>query len=101
MLLTRTCRVLDQQIGDHVGDWEHTMIRYIDKVPTYVYFSQNDRGTAYHYSALQLTNNRPTNYIALGTHANYPTIGLQKYDDGVFDQTDNGLKWDVLKNFRA
>jgi hypothetical protein len=64
--------VLDITFGDHVGDWEHTMVRFINGVPDTVFFSAHANGAAYKYSALEKNGDRPVTYIGVGTHANYP-----------------------------
>ncbi|CAI0649747.1 unnamed protein product [Colletotrichum noveboracense] len=33
--------------GDHIGDWEHNMVRFRDGKPTGIYFSQHVDGAAY------------------------------------------------------
>ena len=63
--------VLGITFGDHVGDWEHTMVRFIDGVPSTVYFSEHTGGSAYEYSVVEKSGVRPVTYIGIGTHANY------------------------------
>ncbi|KAI9743060.1 MAG: Vacuolar protein sorting-associated protein 62 [Claussenomyces sp. TS43310] len=98
--------VLGLAYGNHVGDWEHSMVRFINEVPTYIYLSAHSSGTAYNYTALNMTDSRATTYIALGSHANYATTGEQDYEGdlaGIFlhDETDAGLYWDVTANYRG
>ena len=64
--------VLGLTFGDHVGDWEHTMVRFINGVPSIVYYSQHSSGAAYTYSAVDKIGVRPVSYSGIGTHANYP-----------------------------
>ena len=40
-------------IGNHVGDWEHSMIRFINKTPSALWYSQHSAGQALKYSAVQ------------------------------------------------
>jgi hypothetical protein len=63
--------VLGLRFGNHLGDWEHTMVRFINGVPDTVYFSAHSGGSAYKYSALEKDGDRPITYIGIGTHANY------------------------------
>jgi Vacuolar protein sorting-associated protein 62 len=61
-------------IGNHVGDWEHTMIRFSsDGTPLEMWFSQHDNGEAFTYDALEKSGVRPVVYSANGSHANYAT----------------------------
>lgn len=90
--------------GDHVGDWEHSMVRFINGIPTYFYLSQHSGGAAYDFSAIPKTKGRPISYIAHGSHANYPTAGIQRYADPlgiVHDTTSKGVPWDVTLNYRG
>jgi len=100
--------VLDIDFGDHVGDWEHTMVRFTsDGEPLNIYLSAHSSGTAYNYSTLINTTTsetRAVTYIATGTHANYATAGTQDYTfvgDLLTDSTDNGPIWDVTLNYRG
>ncbi|KAI0683861.1 hypothetical protein BC835DRAFT_1294885 [Cytidiella melzeri] len=93
---------LGLQFGDHVGDWEHSMVRFIDGVPEYLYLSAHTSGAAYNFSAVPKQGSRPVTYIAQGTHANYASTGSHQHDlPGLDDQTDAGHIWDVTKNFRG
>ncbi|KAI0806228.1 hypothetical protein BC629DRAFT_1590632 [Irpex lacteus] len=93
---------LDLQFGDHVGDWEHSAVRFVNGEPTLVYLSAHSGGSAYNFSAVEKQDGRPVTYIANGTHANYATTGAHQHDLPLLDdQTDKGHLWDVTKNFRG
>ncbi|KAI8990687.1 hypothetical protein BD414DRAFT_484490 [Trametes punicea] len=96
--------ILGIEFGDHVGDWEHTMVRFVNNTPTVLYLSAHSGGSAYTFSATEKTNGRPTTYIAGGTHANYATPGQHCHDlpfDLLCDETDAGLLWDPTLNYRG
>lgn len=42
-----------QPVGLHVGDWEHTMTRFVNGTPTDIWFSQHSNGQAFTYEALE------------------------------------------------
>ncbi|KAF2769032.1 hypothetical protein EJ03DRAFT_389592 [Teratosphaeria nubilosa] len=93
-------------IGDHVGDWEHNMIRFENGMPTAVWYSQHSNGQAFTYQAVNKTSDglRPVVLSANGSHANYAIGG--KHDHGipnlnlpdgfVLDYTDFGSMWDPM-----
>jgi len=98
--------VLGQRFGDHVGDWEHTMVRFVNGAPDVVYYSEHSSGAAFNYSVVEKIGVRPVSYIATGTHANYATSGDHTYVQSSLvgnstDQTNRGPIWDVTKNFRG
>ena len=68
--------MLEQSFGNHVGDWEHVLIRFQDGTPQEMYLSQHDDGTAYAYSAISKNEDRPVAFVAGGDHAFYPTVSL-------------------------
>ena len=96
--------MLGIEFGDHVGDWEHSMVRFVNGTPSAFYLSAHSGGSAYTFNATQKTNGRPTAYIGVGTHANYATPGQHCHDlpgDLLCDETDTGSLWDPTLNFRA
>ncbi|KAF2104779.1 hypothetical protein NA57DRAFT_70985 [Rhizodiscina lignyota] len=103
--------VLGLNVGnfdDHVGDWEHNMIRFANGTPTYVWYSQHANGEAFKYDILDkdTTNSlRPIVYSANGSHANYAISGTHDHtipnlnlpDNGILDDyTDQGRLWDPI-----
>lgn len=95
---------LGSRYGNHVGDWEHTMVRFVDGAPTHVYLSAHSGGYAYTYDAVAKQGVRPVVYVADGSHANYATAGTQQYTVAgslIEDHTDEGLFWDVSLNYRG
>ena len=93
--------VLNVRFGNHVGDWEHSMIRFKHGKPKAVFFSEHNFGSAYHYDAVEKIGVRPVVYSAVGTHANYATPGLHPYvlPLGILhDETDQGPLWDPALN---
>jgi len=94
--------VLGQELGDHIGDWEHNMIRFKDGVPQHVWYSQHSYGQAFTYRATEKVGKRPVAYSAKGSHANYAkpgkhdhTIpGLNLPDGLIVDHTSKGISWD-------
>ncbi|KAK1450195.1 hypothetical protein CMEL01_07531 [Colletotrichum melonis] len=65
--------------GDHVGDWEHNMIRFHDGKPTGIYYSQHSSGSAYKWDDkdLSVEDGRPIVYSAWGSHANWASPGIR------------------------
>lgn len=96
--------VFNVRFGNHVGDWEHTAIRFQDGNPTAVFFSEHNFGSAYSYEAVEKFGKRPVIYSAVGTHAMYATPGAHPYvlPWGILhDQTDRGPLWDPALNAHA
>ena len=95
--------------GDHVGDWEHTMVRFLNGVPQAIWLSQHEVGEAFTYSAMQKAGVRPVVYSAIGTHANFATVGTHQttvanlnLPYGPFqDTTSQGALWDTTSSTYA
>lgn len=96
--------VLNVRFGNHVGDWEHTAIRFQHGKPKAVFFSEHNFGSAYSYDAVEKIGKRPVIYSAYGTHAMYATPGAHPYilPWGILhDLTDRGPLWDPALNSHA
>ena len=55
-------KVLNIRFGNHVGDWEHTMVRFQHGKPKAVYFSEHNFGSAYSYDAVEKIGKRVSKY---------------------------------------
>ncbi|KIW72895.1 hypothetical protein PV04_01056 [Phialophora macrospora] len=100
------------EFGDHVGDWEHTMVRFINGVPQAMWFSQHSSGQAFAYAAVGKYGDdavRPIVYVAQGSHANYAVAGSHDHTipglnlpgGPLEDHTNAGVFWDPLPNAYA
>jgi hypothetical protein len=99
------------EFGNHVGDWEHTAIRFnvSSPLPTPIsmWFSQHSTGQAFAWNALEKQGLRPVAYSAKGTHANYAiggphdhtlSNGINGIAGPLIDHTSQGVLWDPIKN---
>lgn len=118
--------VLNVRFGNHVGDWEHTTVRFVNGTPSEVYLSEHNFGAAYTYDAIEKylpardgsgtmlgtwsnataarRAKRPVVYSATGSHAMYATPGLHPYVlpwGLLHDQSDRGPLWDPAQNAHA
>ncbi|KAL3471704.1 hypothetical protein BJX99DRAFT_236988 [Aspergillus californicus] len=93
--------VLNVRFGNHIGDWEHCLVRFYHGKPKALFFSAHSGGEAYSYEAVEKIGRRPVIYSATGTHAMYATPGVHSYIlpwGLLHDQTDRGPLWDPLLN---
>lgn len=94
--------VLGVRFGNHVGDWEHCMVRFQDGIPRGVFFSEHEGGQAYAWEAVEKSSTgRPIIYSAVGSHAMYPLPGPHAYIlpfHLLKDLTDKGPIWDPSLN---
>lgn len=51
-------KVFNIRWGNHIGDWEHSMIRFQHGKPKAVYFSEHNFGSAYTYAAVEKIGKR-------------------------------------------
>jgi hypothetical protein len=99
--------VLKIRFGNHVGDWEHCMVRFQHGTPRAMFLSEHAGGKAYLWKALEKRAQkdgkpaRPVIYSAVGSHAMYASPGLHPYVlpfKLLKDITDKGPLWDPALN---
>ena len=102
--------VLKIRFGNHVGDWEHCMVRFQNGIPRAMFLSEHAGGKAYTWHALEKRAQndgkppRPVIYSAVGSHAMYANPGLHPYVlpfKLLRDVTDKGPLWDPTLNHYA
>lgn len=94
--------------GNHVGDWEHLTVRFIDGRPAQVYLSQHANGQTFAFGdkAVFLTGWHPEVFSAQGSHGLYPDAARHIYEalfngDFLADDTGAGLAWDTWNRIVA
>lgn len=93
--------------GNHLGDWEHCLVRFRNEQPELVWMSAHGGGSAYYFDVMEKYGRdakRPVLFAARGTHANYATAGQHSHDipyHMLSDFTDRGPQWDVKNNYLA
>jgi hypothetical protein len=85
--------------GNHLGDWEHNMIRFVNGKPIGIYFSHHTSGESCDWDdtkCLSKRGKRPLDFSARGSHANYPSAGDHVHDEALIDIADEGRLWDPV-----
>lgn len=86
--------------GNHVGDWEHFTVRFVDGRPAQVYLSQHAWGQTFHFGDknVALVGFHAEVYAAQGSHGVYPDAARHIYryignGDFLADDTSRGIPW--------
>ncbi|KAG9012665.1 Vacuolar protein sorting-associated protein 62 [Tulasnella sp. JGI-2019a] len=91
--------------GNHVGDWEHSMVRFKNGEPIAVHLSAHADGHSWAWQTMEKMENRPVGYVASGSHAMYGKNGKHAYSlvsfIGPIDYTSKGVLWDPALNYCA
>jgi hypothetical protein len=70
----------------HEGDWEAvSVVLDLRGTPLLVGYSQHDEGVRREWARAPKRGVRPLSYVAVGSHANYPTAGKHRLDPRVID----------------
>lgn len=60
--------VFNVRFGNHVGDWEHSMVRFVDGVPRWIFLSQHQGGDTYTFEAVEKKGQRVCLFSSLIHH---------------------------------
>lgn len=98
--------------GNHIGDWEHSLVRFYRGKPVAMWMSAHSGGYGYRFNAMekygdfenvyQGESTRPIIFSSRGTHANYASSGQHSHDipySILSDFTDRGPLWDPTLNY--
>lgn len=70
----------------HEGDWEAvSVVLDLRGTPLLVGYSQHDEGVRRDWARAPKRGLRPLSYVAVGSHANYPTTGKHRFDPRVVE----------------
>uniref|UniRef100_A0A7S4W2V0 LNR domain-containing protein n=1 Tax=Ditylum brightwellii TaxID=49249 RepID=A0A7S4W2V0_9STRA len=92
--------------GNHVGDWEHMTVRFIDGHPHQVYLSFHSDGRLYYFGDknLELQDGHSVVYSAKGSHGLYAFTGSYKYGKAwttdLVDHMNKGIVWETKNNVK-
>lgn len=99
-----SCHGEQKRFGNHVGDWEHVTVRFIDGRPAQVYLAQHNHGDMYDIGSKDLSFDdfHPRVYAAKGSHGLYADTGKHAYQslpngDVLADYTSQGIEWATFK----
>jgi hypothetical protein len=94
--------------GNHVGDWEHVTVRFVDDMPNQISMGQHDGGQTFRYGSggVALAGDQPVVYAAQGSHAMYPDARRHTYrnlpnGDSLNDDTSAGTLWDTRQALKV
>ncbi|CAL4168249.1 unnamed protein product [Meganyctiphanes norvegica] len=119
------CHGQEIVMGNHIGDWEHISIDFIDNTPEAMYVSSHTFGAFYKYNPdknlfyythqdtraginlsinfpefVYMDNNHPVLYSALGSHGLWSKPGVHQYSGLplLYDVTASGDQWNTWEN---
>ena len=67
-------KVFNIRFGNHVGDWEHSMVRFQHGKPKAIYLSEHNFGSAYSYDAIEKLGKRVSKTDNIYNFINYMLI---------------------------
>ncbi|KAJ3114812.1 Vacuolar protein sorting-associated protein 62 [Phlyctochytrium bullatum] len=99
------------RVGNHVGDWEHVVVRTVNGVATaldyHAHGGDGVRVVPANDKRVQWVEGHPVVYTALGSHGMWPQAGKNVYKsvaivyDLVDDTGDGGVQWRTWGNVQT